>query len=130
MEYNIILISNEKIPHQTEKQILLKNSNNRDNDKFMYFEHFLYKRVMFNPTKHILVPKHIVLTKEESEELLKTYNTKPTKLPIMIVTPSAKRNSDPVGKWLGMRKGDICKVIRNSTRSENHNISICRIKII
>ena len=120
MEYNIILITSEKIPHQTEKELILINNNNYVNDKydkFMYYENFLYKRVLFNPTKHILVPKHIVLTKEEGLEILKTYNTKANKLPIMIITPTSKRNPDPIGMWLGMRKGDICKIIRKSTRS-------------
>ncbi len=61
----------------------------------------------FNILDHELVPEHIVLSKEEAEEVLKKFNVKPEQLPKILTT-------DPVVKAIGAKKGDIIKVIRRS----------------
>ncbi|MCD6541870.1 MAG: DNA-directed RNA polymerase subunit H [Thermoplasmata archaeon] len=61
----------------------------------------------FNILDHELVPEHIVLSKEEAEEVLKKFNIKPEQLPKILTT-------DPVVKAIGAKKGDIIKVIRRS----------------
>jgi len=61
----------------------------------------------FNILDHELVPEHIVLSKEEAEEVLKKFNIKPEQLPKILTT-------DPVVRAIGAKKGDIIKVIRRS----------------
>ena len=61
----------------------------------------------FDILKHKLVPHHEILSKEEAEKLLKTYNIKKEQLPRMLIT-------DPVAKAIGAKEGDIVKIIRKS----------------
>lgn len=61
----------------------------------------------FDILKHKLVPHHEILSQEEVEKLLKTYNIKKEQLPRMLL-------SDPVAKAIGAKEGDIFKIIRKS----------------
>lgn len=63
--------------------------------------------LIINVTKHVLVPEHIKLSKEEGDELLKKYKVKKTQLPRMLL-------DDPISKYYGFRRGDIVKIIRKS----------------
>ncbi|KAA0008785.1 MAG: DNA-directed RNA polymerase subunit H [Thermoplasmata archaeon] len=65
------------------------------------------KKKKFNILDHELVPEHVILSKEEAEEVLKKFNIKPEQLPKILTT-------DPVVKAIGAKKGDIIKVIRKS----------------
>ncbi|MEM3382964.1 MAG: DNA-directed RNA polymerase subunit H [Nitrososphaerales archaeon] len=58
-------------------------------------------------TKHIFVPKHVILTPEEAKEVLKKYNAKPEQFPYILST-------DPVIKEIGAKPGDLIKIIRRS----------------
>ncbi|MEM3507065.1 MAG: DNA-directed RNA polymerase subunit H [Candidatus Bathyarchaeia archaeon] len=62
----------------------------------------------FNIFDHVLVPKHIVLSKEEAEAVLKKYHVKPYQLPYI-------KASDPAAKAIGAKPGDIVKIIRKSS---------------
>lgn len=59
---------------------------------------------------HGLVPAHILLTVEESDEVLKSYGVDSAHLPKI-------RVSDPVVKEIGGKVGDVVKIIRNSSTS-------------
>ena len=59
---------------------------------------------------HKYVPKHILLTKDESDELLKKYKIGVTDLPQMC-------EKDPVANAIGAKEGDIVKIIRDSETS-------------
>lgn len=61
----------------------------------------------FTILDHELVPKHILLTKEERKQLLEQLKIKPEQLPWI-------RASDPVAKLIGAKPGDIVKIIRKS----------------
>ena len=73
-------------------------------------ELFERKHLLFNITKHYLVPKHILLTKEEGEKVLEDWNCKFSQLPQM-------QYNDPQAKYYGMKRGDICKIIRYDQRN-------------
>ncbi|MFQ5762427.1 MAG: DNA-directed RNA polymerase subunit H [Candidatus Bathyarchaeia archaeon] len=60
--------------------------------------------------KHELVPKQVLLSKEETRQLLETYRIKHHHLPIIFV-------SDPAAKALKAKPGDIIKTIRKSATS-------------
>jgi len=65
-------------------------------------------RLQFNILDHEYVPKHIILNNDEIDEMKKRYNiTKNTELPEI-------SRYDPVAQAIGMRPGQICKIIRPS----------------
>lgn len=73
----------------------------------MKAEHFKEEDLLVNITKHELVPKHILLSDEEKKVLLDRYRLRDTQLPRI-------QHDDPVAKYLGLRKGQVVKIIRKS----------------
>ncbi len=61
----------------------------------------------FNIFDHVLVPKHILLSKEEAKEVLEKLGIEPWQLPWI-------KASDPAARALGAKPGDIIKIIRKS----------------
>ena len=70
-------------------------------------EVFKTAELMINIVDHILVPKHIVLTKEEGLAVLEAYCAKKKDMPLILTT-------DPVARYYNMQPGEICKIIRPS----------------
>ncbi|MDD1759287.1 MAG: DNA-directed RNA polymerase subunit H [Methanothrix sp.] len=56
---------------------------------------------------HEMVPEHVLLAPEESEEVLKRFGIEAPQLPKIHV-------NDPAAKEIGAKVGDIIKVIRKS----------------
>jgi DNA-directed RNA polymerase I, II, and III subunit RPABC1 len=96
---NLILLLKDKENSAISKELT--------KDMYKNVEIFLKKNMLFNITHHFLVPKHIVLTKEEEKEVLERYNTTKGKLPKI-------SKSDPIVKYYGMKPDQICKIIRKS----------------
>lgn len=66
------------------------------------------KRLQYNILDHVLVPQHIVLNAEEALEVRRKYNIMDDKQ-----MPDISRFS-PVAQLIGIRPGDICKIVRPS----------------
>jgi len=61
----------------------------------------------FKVSTHFLIPKHELLTKEESNQVLGKYNSSPGQLPYMLST-------DPLAKEVGAKPGDFVRITRRS----------------
>jgi len=105
---NCIIVSNEELSLQSQKMIL-----ELDMQQAFHFEHFLISELIVNITHHELVPKHVLASDEEKESILKKFKIKESQLPKIMTT-------DPVAKYLGLKKGQIVKIIRNSETAGLH----------
>jgi len=98
-DINLILLLREKENSAVSKELI--------KEAYKNVEVFLKKNMLFNITHHVLVPKHILLSKDEEKDLLEKYNTNKGKLPKI-------SKVDPIAKYYGMKSDQICKIIRKS----------------
>jgi DNA-directed RNA polymerase subunit H len=68
----------------------------------------LTKKKRIDVLLHKFVPKHVLLTNEESQDLLEKYRIDVNDLPQMF-------EKDPVAIAIGAKEGDIVKIIRDSS---------------
>ena len=97
---NVIIIVKKK-PNNTILKLIKDYSH-------IQLEFFWIYELQKDITEHKYVPKHILLTPEEVSVMKQNYNIKSNyEIPVML-------KSDPVSKFYGFKKGDICKIIRKS----------------
>jgi DNA-directed RNA polymerase subunit H len=65
------------------------------------------KEPSYDVFKHELVPKHVLLSAEETKQVLDRYHIKPFQIPYI-------KSTDPAVRAIGAKPGDIVKVIRKS----------------
>lgn len=75
--------------------------------QYTQIECFLEEDLLVNITHHELVPKHMVLSREEKTALLARYRLKDTQLPRIL-------RNDPVARYFGLKRGQVVKIIRRS----------------
>ena len=74
-------------------------------------QYFHLKNLLFNPTKHQLVPRHIKLSNDEVTEMMDKYLIRgKIQLPFIL-------HNDPIAKWLGLKQGDVIKIERYNENS-------------
>ena len=99
-----------------------------ENIKDIWVSEYIYvslvniKRLQFNILKHVLVPKHTILSLEEKEIFMKKYNVLDKSH-----IPDISYFS-PVSIVLGIRPGDVIKIERNSrTAIQADFYRVCKI---
>ena len=105
---DIIVISEHPIRGEAQKEFQNLPSYN--------MESFLYDELSYNPTKHELVPLHILLSDEEASEYLKRNRSKVSQLPLISV-------NDPIARYYGARPGKIMRIMRNPVGIYKEGIS-------
>ena len=97
----VIVMNDVMTPHgrSTIEQINLEGK--------LHFQTFLEAQLLVNITEHNLVPKHLVLSAGDVDELVKRYNLKKSQLPRMEL-------KDPISQYYGLVRGDVVKIIRKS----------------
>lgn len=110
----IIIVNGE--PNES----LLKAMKNYWEQEGVFVVVFYIKRLQFNIMNHDLVPRHVVLTEEETEQFKKKFKITDNKQ-----IPDISRFS-PMSLAIGLRPGQICKIIRPSrTAIETPFYRIC-----
>lgn len=80
---------------------------------------FYTRELMYNPMKHVLVPKHEKISESEAKKVMEEYLAKKSQLPIIF-------KSDTIARWLGLRHGDTVKITRfNDTSGEYYYYRNC-----
>jgi DNA-directed RNA polymerase subunit H (RpoH/RPB5) len=64
---------------------------------------FHWDEVVINKSKHHLVPKHELITKEQEQSILEQYNATKTQLPWI-------QRTDPMARYLGLEPGQIIRI--------------------
>ena len=95
-----LIIMSGKISQQAKQKV--QEINNE-----LQIEIFTIGELVVNITEHELVPKHLLLSPEDKDLLLKRYKIKEHQLPKILIT-------DPVARYLGLKRGDVVKIIRVS----------------
>lgn len=112
---DLIIISKDE-PNET----LLKELKKLWEQTGIFVIVFSIKRLQFNILRHELVPEHIILKSDEVVEFKNKY-----KIDDDTQIPDIGRFS-PVALAIGMRPGDICKIIRDSrTAVETNFYRVC-----
>ncbi len=79
--------------------------------EFRGTELFWLNTMIFNITKHVLVPKHTKISEDDIRKLLaELYIQNKFHLPVML-------KSDPITRYLDLSSGDVCKITRYSPTS-------------
>lgn len=106
-------VDNYLSEHKKETNILVYKSSitsfarNALDDLHTNIELFCLKELTYNVTHHKLVPKHILLGKEEKIDILNKYRTTETKMPLV-------PELDPICRYYNAKPGSMFKIIRPS----------------
>jgi len=74
----------------------------------IFVQYFYLDTLTFNVTHHSMVPAHKILSKEETNNLVKSlYITGISKLPKI-------NKTDPISKYYGIKKGEVFRITRPS----------------
>lgn len=78
--------------------------------KNYFVQLFGLENFLFNVSRHVQVPKHRILSKQETQDLLAEYNCTLKNL------PSIKRD-DPQAKYIGLKPRQVCEIAFNNVTS-------------
>lgn len=83
-------------------------------------ETFLSTNLLINISKHVLVPRHVLLSREEKAAMAQQYKVTDAQIPII-------EYADPMARYLGLLPGDVVIITRPSeTAGKYVSYRICR----
>ena len=104
----VIFITKDKITNENILDAQLENLYKREK---IFVQVFWIDKLVINITNHELVPKHRIITEDEKEGLLDRLDISSlSQLQLILKT-------DPVAKFYGMKRGDVCEILRPSETS-------------
>lgn len=111
----VICIVDEKVSNETMFDNQLDGLFKKLDNKY-YTQIFDMSKLIINIMEHEFVPEHTIIKESEKQKLLERFDIATfTQLPIIL-------KSDPVAKFIGMRRGDICRIIRPSETSGKYEM--------
>jgi len=117
-KYNLILVFNNDIlttPSITALSLIDKNFQKKGG----MLQFFHLNELLFNPTKHHLVPPHRRMTIEESKEVMDKYMIKSKgQMPLILHT-------DVIAKWIGLKQGELVEITRYNENSGKYYYYRC-----
>ncbi|GAB2267151.1 DNA-directed RNA polymerase V subunit 5A [Dionaea muscipula] len=105
----LILVLQNHITNQAQKAIDLVS---------FKVEIFQITDLLVNITKHVLKPKHRVLSEREKQKLLKKYSLEEKQLPKM-------SHKDAIARYYGLEKGKVVKVMYSGEITQSHATYRC-----
>jgi DNA-directed RNA polymerase subunit H (RpoH/RPB5) len=96
------------------KLVIVKSISNKTKqlvtNTYSNTEVFLEKELMMNLIEHTYVPLHEILSNEESQQIIESYNTRKRDMPKILT-------NDPIARYYNMQPGQICRILRPSETS-------------
>jgi len=83
-------------------------------NKYINIQYFHLNELQYNLTKHVLVPKHIKLSKIEKESIIKKYEKNLDNFPILYI-------NDPVSKYYCFKPNDLIEIKREYGFASDNN---------
>jgi DNA-directed RNA polymerase subunit H (RpoH/RPB5) len=115
---NIILIFNNDIlttPSVSSLSIIDKILQKRGG----MLQYFKVEELLFNPTKHELVPPHRKLSNYEAKNIMDKYMIKSKgQMPLI-------QHTDVIAKWIGLKQGDLVEITRYNENSGEYYYYRC-----
>lgn len=105
-----LIIIMEDTNHSVTKSLNETYKNLNVDTRKIKYQLFHIKDVLINISKHVLVPKHEVLTKEKEQQVLAQFMSPKASFPFILKT-------DPMARYLGLEPGQIVKITSASPTS-------------
>ena len=102
----LVLLWTEKANINTATVKIYKDFIYHNNGYFIQL--FSVNELLFNRSKHEIIPKHRIISEKEKTQVMKKYN-----ITSVDNFPHIKRE-DPIAKYYGVRPGDICEITTQS----------------
>jgi len=117
-KYNLILVfNNDALNAQSITALGLIDKNFQKKGGMLQFFHL--NELLFNPTKHQLVPPHRRMTTDESKEVMDKYMIKSKgQMPLILHT-------DVIAKWIGLKQGELVEITRYNENSGKYYYYRC-----
>jgi len=97
-----------------DKFVIVKSISNKTKqlviNTYLNTEIFLEKELMMNLIEHTYIPLHEILSNEESQQIIESYNTRKRDMPKILT-------NDPIARYYNMQPGQICRILRPSETS-------------
>ena len=113
----LIIITRDKVTYQGVLEEYVNRLYYRDG---RYVQILWLNHLLFNITKHDLVPSYRIMLDYEKQDLIKKlYIEDDKELPFILIT-------DPVARFYGVRLGQVCEIVHNNdTNGKNKFYRLC-----